>query len=122
MMHTLHIAVSDSTAVNDVAEWMHWLDISEPWELWWIALGVLAQLVFFGRWVVQWIESERRGESYMPTIFWWCSLIGASMLLIYFIGRREPVGVLGQLVGWTVYLRNLYLIRIGRRDSGTMTE
>ena len=59
--------------------------------------------------------SERRRESVMPTLFWWCSLVGATILLVYFVGRREPIGVLGQSVGWIVYGRNLYLIRKKRR-------
>ena len=34
------------------------------------------------------------------------------MLIIYFIGRREQIGILGQAVGWLVYSRNLYLIKV----------
>lgn len=100
----------------EAAPWMQqWLNVNHTWELWWLGLGVLAQLIFFGRWVIQWIASERRQESYVPTLFWWCSLIGATMLLIYFIGRREPVGVMGQMIGWVVYSRNLYLISAKKR-------
>jgi lipid-A-disaccharide synthase-like uncharacterized protein len=84
--------------------------------MWWLLLGLLAQVVFFGRWVIQWVASEVRRESVMPVLFWWCSLLGATMLLVYFVGRREPIGVLGQAIGWTVYSRNLYLIKIKRRS------
>jgi lipid-A-disaccharide synthase-like uncharacterized protein len=113
MFHALIAAAPESSAAASWAE--HYLDVSEPWEMWWLLLGLLAQAVFFARWIIQWVASEVRRESVMPVLFWWCSLIGATMLLVYFIGRREPIGVLGQAIGWTVYSRNLYLIRIKHR-------
>jgi len=101
---------------NTVPLWMQeWFDVDAPWEMWWLLVGLAAQTAFFTRWIIQWIASERRGESVVPVIFWWCSLVGATMLLIYFVGRREPVGVLGQAIGWAVYSRNLYLIRTKRK-------
>ena len=100
----------------DVPDWMsRWLDVTHPWEAWWLFLGLTAQGIFFARWVVQWVASERRGESVVPTFFWWCSLLGATLLLIYFIGRHEPIGVLGQVTGWMIYGRNLYLIQVKKR-------
>ena len=101
---------------STVPLWMQdWFDVEAPWEMWWLLVGLAAQAAFFTRWIMQWIASERRGESVVPTVFWWFSLAGATMLLIYFVGRREPVGVLGQVIGWAVYSRNLYLIRTKRR-------
>ncbi len=100
----------------DLPAWLrHWFNVSSTWQLWWLLLGASAQAIFFWRWIVQWVASERRGESVVPTAFWWSSIVGASMLLIYFIGRREPIGVLGTAISWVVYGRNLYLIR--RRES-----
>jgi lipid-A-disaccharide synthase-like uncharacterized protein len=96
-----------------------WFNVAAPWETWWLLVGLVAQGTFFARWIIQWAVSERRRESVIPTLFWWCSLAGATLLLVYFIGRREPVGVLGQAVGWIVYSRNLYLIRVKRRGSAT---
>ncbi len=105
-------AVDPGTGVPSVPSWMQQLfDVDHPWEIWWLLVGLGAQTMFFGRWIVQWIASERQRESVIPTLFWWVSLAGATMLLIYYVGRREPVGVLGQMVGWTVYSRNLWLIR-----------
>ena len=104
--------------MNDsVPLWMQdWFDVEAPWEMWWLLVGLAAQAAFFTRWIIQWIASERRGESVVPTVFGGCSLAGATMLLIYFVGRREPVGVLGQAIGWAVYSRNLCLIRTKRRS------
>jgi len=86
------------------------LNISTPAGFAWVAMGLLGQLLFTGRMLVQWIASERRRRSIVPPVFWWLSLIGATMLLIYFIWRRDVVGVLGQGAGWFIYMRNLWLI------------
>ena len=94
---------------------MRWSNVETSAQLGLVAFGVLAQLLFFARWVVQWLATEARGRSHVPLAFWWLSLIGASLLLLYFILRREPVGVLGQSIGWAIYTRNLILIR--RRGS-----
>ena len=76
----------------------------------WVTLGLVGQVLFAGRMVVQWIASERHQRSLVPVQFWWMSLGGASMLLVYFIWRRDIVGILGQSVGWIIYVRNLYFI------------
>ncbi len=94
---------------------MAWANVKAPWELWVLGFGVIAQMTFFARWIVQWIASERRGASHVPELFWWLSLAGATLLLVYFTLRGEPVGMLGQLVGWLVYSRNLYFVRVKQK-------
>lgn len=79
--------------------------------IYWLALGLVGQAAFFSRFLVQWISSERAGRSIVPVHFWYLSLIGSSMLLIYAIHRKEPVFVLGQSVGAFVYVRNLVLLK-----------
>ena len=100
-------------------EWLRsflqWAGADGAWELGLIAFGVAAQTLFFCRWIVQWAASERRGRSHVPVFFWWLSLSGATLLLVYYILRGEPVGILGQCTGWIVYSRNLYLIRKSKR-------
>lgn len=86
------------------------LNITSPLGLIWVTIGLVGQLLFAGRMIVQWIASEKSKRSVVPPIFWWMSLIGASMLLAYFLWRRDVVGVLGQGLGWVVYIRNLHLI------------
>lgn len=81
----------------------------------WVALGLAGQVLFAGRMVVQWVVSERSRRSVVPTVFWWMSLGGASILLTYFVWRRDIVGVLGQGMGWLIYGRNLWLIHRGPR-------
>lgn len=99
---------------------MHWFEVTETWQQWWLALGLAGQAIFTGRWIIQWVASEKRGESHVPELFWWCSLIGAMIVLVYFIGKHDLVGIISQLLGWVVYGRNLYLIRKkrGRVEEG----
>lgn len=89
-------------------------NITSPVGLVWVGLGLLGQVVFTARMIVQWMASERERRSVVPVAFWWMSLIGASMLLVYFLWRRDIVGVLGQATGWFIYVRNLVLIRRAR--------
>jgi lipid-A-disaccharide synthase-like uncharacterized protein len=86
------------------------LNITSPIGFAWVALGLLGQVLFTGRMVLQWLTSEHARRSVVPVGFWWMSLAGASMLLVYFIWRRDIVGVLGQSAGWVIYARNLWLI------------
>jgi lipid-A-disaccharide synthase-like uncharacterized protein len=77
----------------------------------WLVLGFFGQALFTGRFLVQWIASERRGRSVLPTLFWWLSIAGGLCLATYAALRRDPVIFLGQAAGLGVYLRNLVLAR-----------
>lgn len=99
-----------------VSSFMDWFHLDDPVRRWLIAFGFLGQLIFFGRWIIQWVASERRRQSHVPELFWWCSLVGSLMLLVYFLLDRNLVGAVGQAVGWTVYSRNLYLIKVRHRE------
>jgi lipid-A-disaccharide synthase-like uncharacterized protein len=86
------------------------LNITSPIGFLWVSLGLGGQLLFTGRMLVQWLASERRRRSVVPVSFWWMSLVGASMLMVYFIWRKDLIGVIGQSTGWVIYIRNLWLI------------
>ena len=90
--------------------WNRFLNVTSPIGIAWVGLGFLGQLMFTGRMLVQWLVSEREQRSVVPPVFWWMSLAGASMLLVYFVWRRDIVGVVGQTTGWIIYLRNIWLI------------
>lgn len=83
----------------------------------WLALGLLGQAVFGGRFIVQWIASERRGESHVPLAFWYMSLLGGMITFAYAIHRRDAVFIIGQGSGLIVYIRNLMLIYRRRHDA-----
>jgi lipid-A-disaccharide synthase-like uncharacterized protein len=87
----------------------------------WLYLGFAGQLLFGLRFVVQWVASERKGESIIPIYFWYLSLIGSLILLAYAIFRRDPVFILGQSTGMLVYTRNLMLIYRKRAGSTTVS-
>ena len=79
-------------------------------EIIFLIIGFLGQGIFASRFIVQWILSEKKGESYIPIIFWYLSIFGGLSLLIYAIFRQDPVIIVGQTFGIFIYLRNLFLI------------
>jgi len=79
-------------------------------EIIFLIIGFLGQFIFASRFIVQWIYSEKKGESSIPIIFWYLSIFGGLSLLIYAIFRKDPVIILGQSFGILVYTRNLILI------------
>ena len=87
---------------------------------WWVFLGFVAQGLFTMRFLVQWIASERAGRSVIPLAFWWLSIGGGLLLLVYALYRRDPVFILGQAFGVFVYLRNLqFILRAGGATTTT---
>ena len=79
-------------------------------EIIFLIIGFTGQGLFASRFIVQWIYSEKKGESYIPLIFWYLSIFGGIGLLIYAISRKDPVIIMGQSFGIFIYLRNLFLI------------
>ena len=65
----------------------------------WIAVGFAGQALFFGRFFVQWLASERARRSVIPTAFWYFSIGGGLVLTAYAIYRRDPVFIVGQASG-----------------------
>ena len=79
-------------------------------EIIFLIIGFTGQGLFASRFIVQWLYSEKRGESHIPVIFWYLSIFGGIGLLIYAIYRKDPVIISGQSFGLFIYLRNLILI------------
>lgn len=86
------------------------------WDFW-VAFGLMGQILFGSRFIVQWISSERRKVSHIPIVFWYLSLTGGVVTTLYAIHRRDPVFVIGQGAGLLVYVRNLMLIYRGRSNA-----
>ena len=78
---------------------------------WLMLIGLAGNCIFSTRFLVQWIASEKRGESVIPVSFWYFSIAGSAVLCVYFIFRRDPIGILGNLPNAFIYWRNLRLIR-----------
>ncbi len=79
-------------------------------EFLWVSFGTLGQLIFFSRWIIQWISSERSKSSIIPVAFWWCSLLGGIITLVYAHHIGSFPFMLAQAIGIGVYSRNLLLI------------
>ena len=76
----------------------------------WLIFGLCGQTMFFMRFLIQWIISEKKKKSIIPISFWYFSLGGAIILLIYSIYRKDPVFIIGQSIGFFIYCRNLFFI------------
>ncbi|HUN52778.1 MAG TPA: lipid-A-disaccharide synthase N-terminal domain-containing protein [Candidatus Sulfotelmatobacter sp.] len=87
-----------------------------PWT-YLFAFGLLGNATFFTRFFVQWVQSERVGRSVVPKLFWHLSIAGSLILLVYFIFKQEPVGILAYLPNAFVYLRNLQLVKREERAA-----
>jgi lipid-A-disaccharide synthase-like uncharacterized protein len=77
----------------------------------WLALGLTGMATFGVRFFVQWLASERAGDSVVPHAFWHLSIVGSLLLLTYAIHKRDPVFILSYLPNTYIYSRNLILIR-----------
>lgn len=83
----------------------------------WLVFGLAAQLSFAARFLVQWIASERAGKSVVPVAFWFFSVGGGLMTLVYGLVKREPVIIFGQLLSNVIYVRNIMLIFKSRQKQ-----
>ncbi|PVB63617.1 lipid-A-disaccharide synthase N-terminal domain-containing protein [Labrenzia sp. 011] len=104
--------------MDALIEWIHAVFV-EQLNLW-IILGFIAQAMFMMRFVIQWIASERVGRSIVPVAFWFFSIAGGTLLLIYSIQRQDPVFIAGQGLGLLIYFRNLWLIFKEKRQDPTI--
>jgi lipid-A-disaccharide synthase-like uncharacterized protein len=98
-----------------LVDWLHLVFVEQFSG--WIVLGFFAQACFTMRFVVQWVASERAKRSVVPIAFWFFSLFGGALLLIYAIHRQDPVFIAGQALGLLIYVRNLWLIANERRAA-----
>ena len=86
-------------------------NVSTPFEAVWAAVGLFGQVMFFMRFFIQWIASERKKQSVVPLAFWYFSIAGGAILLAYACYKADIVFILGQGGGLVIYIRNLMLIR-----------
>src|SRR5882724_10850458 len=78
---------------------------------WWEIVGWLGNFVFFARFFVQWYATERKKQVVVPTAFWWLSLAGSLLLLIYSLRKRDSVFIFAYAFTWIPYVRNLIIHR-----------
>ncbi len=86
------------------------------WSFWKI-LGWVGNVVFFSRFVIQWIATEKERKVVVPLAFWYCSLLGSLCLLIYAVHQRDSVFIFAYLFTWIPYTRNLKFALKERRNA-----
>jgi len=101
----------------------HCFGSAAPWfyadSLWWTAFGLVGNVAFSARFLVQWFISEKHKRVIVPPIFWYISFWGSLVNLIYgFHIDKLPI-ILGFLFLPIVYGRNLILLRHGELKNGT---
>ncbi|MFZ9642628.1 MAG: lipid-A-disaccharide synthase N-terminal domain-containing protein [Candidatus Methylopumilus sp.] len=105
-----------------VSSAQHFLSTTSQGDLIWLCVGLLGQVLFMMRFIVQWLHSERHQKSVIPVSFWYFSLIGGLTVLLYGLHKSEPVIILGQLPGTFVYARNLILIRRHEKSQAELEK
>ena len=82
------------------------------WEIFWNVLGWTGQIVFFSRFIVQWYATERKKQVVVPSAFWWLSIIGSLLLLLYALFYdKHYVVIFSYAFSWIPYIRNLIIHR-----------
>jgi lipid-A-disaccharide synthase-like uncharacterized protein len=84
-----------------------------------VVVGFAGQGLFAMRFILQWLTSEGQKKSVIPVAFWYFSIGGGSVLLLYAIWRQDPVIICGQGLGLFIYFRNLYFIYRTRVNEDT---
>ena len=88
-----------------------------PYDTLWGLFGFLGQAVFGIRFMIQWLKSEQEGHSVIPIAFWYCSLIGGVMNLVYVVHLMAWPLMLGAAAPVPIYARNIWMIYRDRRRT-----
>lgn len=75
-----------------------------------LLIGLVSQLLFSSRIVLQWVQSERAKRVLVPTLFWQISLVSSFMMILYGMLRHDPIILGAQVVSYAIYIRNLQLL------------
>lgn len=82
----------------------------------WIIFGFFAQFIFFLRFAVQWYQSEKNKKSVIPDSFWYLSVVGSILILIYSIKQSDIVFTTASILNLLIYLRNIFLIKKNKKN------
>jgi len=75
----------------------------------WVLFGLLSQGVFFFRFIVQWWQSEKKKQVVVPLSFWYLSIIGTVMILIYSFHIHDFVFIVASFLSFGIYIRNIII-------------
>ena len=75
----------------------------------WKAVGWIGNVVFFSRFFVQWLATEKHKKVMIPVSFWWLSLTGSILLLAYGVSQHDSVFIFAYAFTWIPYIRNIVI-------------
>lgn len=88
----------------------------------WILIGFFGQFLFFMRFVVQWLASEKKGQVVVPKMFWYLSISGTLVILMYSFHIKDPVFIAAGTLSLLIYGRNLTLERKFALQEATLNN
>lgn len=86
----------------------------------WSAVGFFGQFLFGMRFIVQWLFSERAKRVVVPKVFWYLSICGSLVTLVYAIEQRDPVFTVSMCLNNLIYIRNLMLWKPDQTSAETV--
>src|SRR2546423_14925923 len=75
-----------------------------------VIIGLIGNATFSMRFLVQWLASERRGESVIPVQFWYWSIGGSLINFLFFFFLGGPGGVVAYFTQSVIFLTDLMQI------------
>ena len=105
------------TVLTGIQNAINQVRIDPYWEL----TAFVGEAVFGGRFILQWIMSEKKKQSYIPDFFWYMSIVGSMILLAYFVHKASLAMIIAFSLQILIYGRNLHLIK-GKRKSAVQTS
>jgi lipid-A-disaccharide synthase-like uncharacterized protein len=83
---------------------------ADSWKIFWNVIGWTGQFVFFSRFFVQWYATEKKKQVVVPSAFWWLSIAGSLLLLVYAVFYdKHYVVIFSYAFSWIPYIRNLII-------------
>jgi len=76
----------------------------------WATVALIGELIFGGRFILQWLASEYRKQSYVPRAFWFISLLGSVLMFSYSVHIKNIIFMLAFSINMLIYIRNIQLI------------
>src|SRR5262249_22248850 len=119
--------VAQGLVFHDTIEWIRLpntglFDKAEPVPYFWHLLGTIGVVLFGARFWVQWWCAEAAQKSFLGPAFWWLSLFGAILSILYFIVIRDIVNLVGPAFGLIPYIRNLMLLKKDKPQTAVETN
>lgn len=88
--------------------WYHDKFLGIQWSIWKV-IGWMGNATFSSRFIVQWYATEKSKKVVIPVAFWWLSLTGSLLLLVYALQQKNSVFIYAYLFPWIPYTRSLII-------------